>query len=113
VTPYRLQAAALRRGIDAVKTSCEKLTIEINTVDAVQGREADFLIFSSVRSNADGVMGFVRDIARANVALSRGRFGLAIFGDANFFDRVQSPLQRVLTYVRGHPGACKLEILTA
>jgi superfamily I DNA and/or RNA helicase len=67
------------------------------------------LVFSTTRSNAKGDIGFVRDLARANVALSRGRYALTIVGDAPFFDRTSSPLRTVLSHIRTHPKACVVQ----
>ncbi len=66
------------------------------------------LLFSATRSNPEGKVGFVRDLARANVALSRGRFLLAIFGDAPFFDRAESPIGSVISHIRTHPKSCQI-----
>ncbi|WP_183155214.1 serine/threonine-protein kinase [Mycobacterium kansasii] len=112
LAPYRLQVEQISRRVDQLRQTCKSLDIEVGTVDAVQGREADILLFSAVRSNPSETIGFVRDIARANVALSRGRYSLTIFGDAAFFDRASGPMQTVLTYIRTHPQDCTLEVLT-
>lgn len=52
------------------------------TVDSVQGREYDFIILTLVRSNAEQKVGFISNRGRANVALSRARYGLIIVGDS-------------------------------
>jgi serine/threonine protein kinase len=111
LAPYRLQVAHITKKVDALRQRLTHLEIEVGTVDAVQGREADVLLFSAVRSNPEGTIGFVRDIARANVALSRGRYSLTIYGDAAFFDKSAGPLQTVLSYIRRNPGDCALEAL--
>jgi hypothetical protein len=111
LAPYRLQVEQISRRVDQIRQACGSLNIEVGTVDAVQGREADVLFFSTVRSNPAGIIGFVRDIARANVALSRGRYSLTIFGDAAFFDKAGGPMQTVLTYIRTHPQDCALKVL--
>lgn len=111
LAPYRLQVAHITKGVDGLRQSCKQLEIEVGTVDAVQGREADILLFSAVRSNLTKEIGFVRDIARANVALSRARYSLTIYGDAAFFDQTDSPLQKVLSYIRRNPQECSLETL--
>ncbi len=112
LAPYRLQVEQISRRVAQIRQACGRLDIEVQTVDAVQGREADVLFFSTVRSNAAGIIGFVRDIARANVALSRGRYSLTICGDAAFFDKAGGPMQSVLTYIRTHPQDCALEVVT-
>lgn len=56
--------------------------IELNTVDAFQGREKDIIVISCVRSNDIGSIGFLSDLRRMNVALTRARFGLYVIGNA-------------------------------
>ncbi len=111
VAPYLDQVRELDRRIRDMSDQLSSLTIEVKTVDSAQGREADVLVFSAVRSNPQGKTGFVRELERINVALSRGRFLLAIFGDSQFFDRAGGPLRDVLDYVRQHPSSCALTAL--
>jgi senataxin len=59
--------------------------IELNTVDAFQGREKNFIIFSCVRAGEDGI-GFLSDIRRMNVAITRARLGLFITGKSETLD---------------------------
>lgn len=112
LAPYAAQVASLQREVQKTRFECEALQIEVNTVDAAQGREADMLIFSATRSNESLNFGFLRDKPRANVALSRGRFVLSIFGDAQFFGQVDGPLSNVLSYIRATPAGCAVEALS-
>ncbi|KAG5352322.1 hypothetical protein C0989_002857 [Termitomyces sp. Mn162] len=73
LTPYRKQIQALRSKL-AGSISC-------STVDAFQGRESDIIIFSAVRSNAEGDIGFLEDERRLNVMWTRARLALIIVGD--------------------------------
>lgn len=108
LTAYRKQSEDLQRAVAGLGSP--QLDIEVNTVDAVQGREADVTFFSVVRSNTRGDLGFLgqRHWRRINVALSRSRFGLVIVGDAAFCQNAPGPLRDVLTHLRKHPDTCRI-----
>ncbi len=53
----------------------------MNTVDGFQGQERDVILISLVRSNDDGQIGFLRDLRRMNVAITRARMKLIILGN--------------------------------
>ena len=76
ITPYAGQVRAIR---DSMPERLE--SVEVRTVDGYQGREKEVIIFSCVRSNADGNVGFLADPRRLNVALTRARRGLIVIGD--------------------------------
>jgi superfamily I DNA and/or RNA helicase len=75
ITPYSAQAARLRERLEVPD-------LEIDTVDAFQGREKDAVLISLVRSNADGQVGFLTELRRMNVALTRARRHLFVVGDS-------------------------------
>jgi superfamily I DNA and/or RNA helicase len=104
---YAAQLKLLNRSLDAEQSSLQALAVECNTVDAFQGREADILVYSVTRSNKDGKVGFLRDEARLNVALSRGRVGLLIVGDHQFCRSLShNRLHDVLHYIEQRPEDC-------
>lgn len=82
ITPYKLQLKCLQREFEEVLNSEDGKDIYINTVDAFQGQERDVIIMSCVRASNHGV-GFVADIRRMNVALTRARRALWVVGNAN------------------------------
>ena len=109
LTGYSAQLKLLNRRLNSELNSWKFLTIECNTVDAFQGREADIAVYSVTRSNKEGKVGFLRDAARLNVALSRGRVGLVLVGDHHFCRTSENnPLYRVLDYVERHTENCAL-----
>ncbi len=74
--------------------------ISINTVDGFQGQERDIILISLVRSNDDGQIGFLQDLRRMNVAITRARMKLFIVGDASTMTR--HPFYRKLhDYIKG------------
>ncbi len=84
LTPYNGQLDLLRKAMD--ERDAERVTpagwLTLSTVDGFQGREADVVILSTVRSNDDGKLGFVRDPRRMNVAITRAKRGLVVIGNA-------------------------------
>lgn len=111
ISPYRAQVTLLRHRVANVAMELESLSIEVNTIDAVQGREADVVVFSVTRSNAEGDLGFLSAEARANVALSRAKQGLIIVGDARFCAGKPGPLADVVRHIETHPQQCEIREL--
>jgi ATP-dependent RNA/DNA helicase IGHMBP2 len=83
ITPYRAQVDLLIKLAEgsAILQQLHHL-ISINTVDAFQGQERDVIAISFVRSNNDGEVGFLGDIRRTNVAMTRARKKLIMIGDS-------------------------------
>ena len=101
ISPYRAQVQYLRRLL--MKREFYKpfrRAISVNTVDGFQGQERDIIVISLVRSNDDGQIGFLRDLRRMNVAITRARMKLIILGDKNTMTR--HPFYRQLwQYIEG------------
>ena len=88
ISPYRVQVQYLRRLLKKkawVKPF--RHLISVNTVDGFQGQERDIILISLVRSNDEGQIGFLRDLRRMNVAITRARMKLIILGDASTMTR--------------------------
>ena len=88
ISPYKAQVQYLRNKIKAsgsLKPYRSLLTV--NTVDGFQGQERDVIFISLVRANEDGQIGFLNDLRRMNVAITRARMKLVILGEAETMKR--------------------------
>jgi len=82
ITPYKQQLFELRRRFKSEFGQKIVDAIEFNTTDAFQGREREIIIFSCVRASPNGGVGFLSDIRRMNVGLTRAKSSLFILGNA-------------------------------
>jgi superfamily I DNA and/or RNA helicase len=83
ITPYSAQVRLLRRLLE----DCVEEGLEIGTVDGFQGREKEAVVVDLVRSNASGTLGFLEDIRRTNVALTRAKRALVVICDGSTLAR--------------------------
>ena len=88
ISPYKAQVQYIRKLIkqDAFFKPLRRL-ITVHTVDGFQGQERDVILISLVRANEDGKIGFLNDLRRMNVAITRARMKLMILGDASTLTR--------------------------
>ena len=88
ISPYRAQVQHLRRLLKNKEFfKPYRHLISVNTVDGFQGQERDIILISLVRANDEGQIGFLRDLRRMNVAITRARMKLIILGDASTMTR--------------------------
>ncbi|KAI7818557.1 AAA domain-containing protein [Gamsiella multidivaricata] len=87
ISPYKQQVRTLKEYFQRVFDKGILEAVDFNTVDGFQGQEKDIIIFSCVRASARGSVGFLADIRRMNVALTRARQSLFILGHANTLRR--------------------------
>ena len=88
ISPYRAQVQYLRQLIRRRESFRPfRHLISVNTVDGFQGQERDIILISLVRSNDSGQIGFLRDLRRMNVAITRARMKLIILGNADTMTR--------------------------
>ncbi|KAL9247212.1 hypothetical protein vseg_020667 [Gypsophila vaccaria] len=96
ITPYKSQLSLLRSRFSSAFGSSISSEMEFNTVDGFQGREVDILIFSTVRSSEtcpsgqrvnSSSIGFVADVRRMNVALTRARLSLWVLGNTRTLEK--------------------------
>lgn len=81
ISPYREQVIYMKKQV-AEDEKLAALPLSINTIDAFQGQERDLIYISLVRSNGKGEIGFLKDYRRMNVAMTRARKKLVVFGDS-------------------------------
>jgi senataxin len=107
ISPYRQQVGLLRKLIDS--------GAEIDSVDAFQGREKDVIIFSCVRASGSS-MGFLADVRRLNVAITRAKKAVWIVGNSDFLrangGRVWEALVESCENNESVIPACRVEELT-
>ncbi len=101
ISPYRAQVQLLRRMLrKSAYFKPLRHLISVNTVDGFQGQERDIIVISLVRSNEAGQIGFLRDLRRMNVAITRARMKLFILGDSTTMTK--NPFYRKLyRYIKG------------
>lgn len=101
ISPYKAQVQYLRQLIkkDAFFKPYRQL-ITVNTVDGFQGQERDVILISLVRANKKGEIGFLGDLRRMNVAITRARMKLIILGNAATLTR-HSFYKKLYEYISG------------
>lgn len=88
ISPYRQQVHLLKELLghaDELQPYQDK--ISVNTIDSFQGQECDVIYISLTRSNAEGLIGFLQDTRRMNVAMTRARMKLVVIGDSATLSR--------------------------
>lgn len=102
ISPYKAQVQYLRQLLR--RTAFFKpfrQLITVNTVDGFQGQERDVILISLVRANEEGQIGFLNDLRRMNVAITRARMKLIIIGDASTLSR-HTFYRKLYEYVKEH-----------
>lgn len=100
ISPYKAQVQYLRGKIrNSADLRPYRPLLTVNTVDGFQGQERDVIFISLVRANENGQIGFLNDLRRMNVAITRARMKLVILGEAATLGR--HPFYRkLLDYIR-------------
>eukprot|EP00960_Hanusia_phi_P044757 756805-Hanusia_phi.AAC.2 len=86
MSPYRRQVVEIRRQLQ--EHAMVHLDVQVSSVDAFQGREVDVALLSCVRSGSERSLGFVSDVRRMNVALTRARRSLVVLGNSSVLSQV-------------------------
>jgi superfamily I DNA and/or RNA helicase len=105
ISPYKAQVSLLQEALkDSEVWELVAGRISINTVDAFQGQERDLIYISMVRSGENGEIGFLSDIRRMNVAMTRARRKLVVIGDSaticsnSFYDKFVDYVNEIGAY---------------
>lgn len=105
ISPYKVQTQYMRRRIKQMESLRPfRQFITVNTVDGFQGQERDLMFISLVRSNDNGEIGFLSDLRRMNVAMTRARMKLFIFGDKETL-RHHAFYRKLISYIESTSGA--------
>lgn len=100
IAPYRAQVKVLQ---DLVEQS--QLKIRVSTIDAIQGQESKVVYISLTRSNSDQQIGFLNELRRMNVAITRAQEQLIVVGDSSTISTVPF-YHRLLEYTQKIDGYC-------
>lgn len=112
ISPYRAQVQYLRKIIKRIPALKKiRKRISINTVDGFQGQERDVIVISTVRSNEEGNIGFLGDIRRMNVAITRARKKVIIIGNSKTLTHTRF-YRRLFKYVTGLNGKYRARIFS-
>ena len=102
ISPYRAQVRLIRKLLRWQKFfRTLRRQIAVNSVDGFQGQERDVIIISMVRDNEKGTIGFLRDLRRMNVAITRARMKLIILGNAETLSQHKF-YRHFIEYVKDH-----------
>ncbi|XP_037433145.1 probable helicase MAGATAMA 3 [Triticum dicoccoides] len=96
ISPYKAQVRAIQESLALEHENYSGLSVKIGTVDGFQGAEADVIIFSAVRANTKGKLGFLPDERRTNVALTRAKHCFWILGNSATLSKRKTIWQEIV-----------------
>ncbi|XP_078182265.1 putative ATP-dependent helicase C29A10.10c [Carex rostrata] len=96
VSPYKAQVNLIEEKLGTTYDMHERFKVKVRSIDGFQGGEEDIIIFSTVRSNSAGSIGFLYKINRINVALTRAKHCLYIIGNASTLSKRKSVWQKII-----------------
>lgn len=114
IAGYGAQVESIERRLQGERGELRGVTITCATVDSFQGRQVDVCLYSVTRSNQQRKIGFLRELPRLNVALSRAKSYLIIIGDHLFCKTASgdNPFTSVIGYVENQIETCELRNVT-
>ena len=118
IVPYRLQVAEVQRALRRRRSELDQKALDgiVATVDSFQGNERDTILFGFTRSNDWGGVGFMRELRRLNVTITRAQRQLVLVGDQATLTQAGDPgfrqfARALLGYVKDHGQYLKVEQL--
>ncbi|TCO52965.1 DEAD/DEAH box helicase [Actinocrispum wychmicini] len=107
IVPYQAQAALVTRRLRAELGATDQIEENVGTVDSFQGGERDLIVYGCTRSNGRGDVGFLKELRRLNVALTRAKAQVVVIGDLRTLTNARDTGLRELfrdmvAYVREH-----------
>ncbi len=103
IVPYRAQLAEIKKSLVSRLGDAELVGLSVGTVDAFQGGERDVILYGFTRSNPYGKVGFLRELRRTNVALSRAKHQLVLVGDLSTLTEAgDRDFRELALALRGH-----------
>ncbi|CAO2036225.1 unnamed protein product [Urochloa humidicola] len=96
VSPYNAQVRAIQEKVGKSYDMYDSFSVKVKSVDGFQGAEEDVIIISTVRSNGAGSVGFLTNLQRTNVALTRAKHCLWIVGNATTLANSRSVWQKIV-----------------
>jgi serine/threonine protein kinase len=108
ISGYTAQVKRLTKMTNRNASDWPQLKISCNSVHAFQGKQADVCVYSVVRSNLQGKLGFLNEKPLLNVALSRAKSGLILIGDHYFCRTARgvNPFKSVINWIEAHDKTC-------
>ncbi|TQJ87862.1 DEAD/DEAH box helicase [Streptomyces sp. SLBN-31] len=98
IVPYRAQVAAVVAEVSQLIGDAQRAKASVGTVDSFQGGEREVILYGFTRSNAEGRIGFLKELRRANVAFTRAQRQLVLVGDLGTLLRADDPDFRALMH---------------
>ncbi|CAN6229300.1 unnamed protein product [Urochloa humidicola] len=96
VSPYNAQVRAIQEKLGKTYSRYDGFSVKVKSVDGFQGAEEDIIIISTVRSNGAGSVGFLTNLQRTNVALTRAKHCLWIVGNGSTLSSSNSVWQKII-----------------
>jgi regulator of nonsense transcripts 1 len=97
LTPYEAQKRTILEVFNRKRSN-----VKVYNIDEFQGNEANYIIFSTVRSNTDGDIGFLSDFRRLNVAITRAKYGMVVLGNCKTLSKTKLWSHLIKDYADKH-----------